>query len=93
MAKAIYIVGIAVLAVLVGAVFYTWLSGEQTITSAATAAPTEKAAGSTADDCPATSGTACYSQALADKLVASCSKCSVTNSKCRADYVAVTCST
>ncbi len=94
MAKAIYIVGVAVLAVLVGAVFYTWLSGEQTITTAATSVPstgtTEKA---TADDCPAAAGTVCYSQALADKIVKSCSKCSITSSKCRADYVAVSCST
>ena len=95
MAKAVYIIGVIILAVLVGAVFYSWLSGEQTITSAATSVPStgttqERAA---ADDCPATSGTTCYSKALADKLVASCSRCSITNSKCRADYLAVTCST
>ena len=92
MAKWIYIGGILVLAVLVGAVFYTWLSGEQTITSAATSVPSaageEKAA---ADDCPSAAGTVCYSQALADKIVKSCSRCSVSNSKCRADYVAVSC--
>ena len=94
MAKAVYVVGVIILAVLVGAVFYTWLSGEQTITSAATSVPStgmsEKAA---ADDCPTATGTVCYSQALADKIIKSCSKCTITNSKCRADYVAVSCST
>lgn len=95
MAKWIYIGGILILAVLVGVVFYSWLGGEQTITTAATSVPDtgttqEKAA---ADDCPATEGTFFYSQALADKIVRSCSKCMVTNLVRRADYIAVTCST
>ncbi len=93
MAKWVYVGGILILAVLVGVVFYSWLGGESTITTAATSVPntgtTEKAA---ADDCPTAASTTCYSQALADKLVGSCSRCQKTNSPCRADYVAVTCS-
>jgi hypothetical protein len=90
MAKAVYIVGIIILAVLVGAVFYSWLGGEQSITTAATASQTSQK--TTEDVCPAAASTTCYSAALADKLVGSCSRCHKVDSKCRADYVAVSCS-
>lgn len=93
MAKWIYVGGVLVLAVLVGVVFYSWLGGEQSITSAATSVPgTPSEERDAVDVCPSTTSTICYSQALADKIVKSCSKCSVINSKCRADYVAVSCS-